>query len=783
MLQPQMEEVASVSCRGSARSGARRSHPGRIVAVALLLIPAALHAQATLDIPWEDPDRFVGAEACGECHVAEYRVWKETTHATGFKTLHVKEPAELIAGKLGFRLIKRDSLCIRCHYTPVSSTQQLRARSGVSCESCHGAARDWLSVHNDYGGKGIDYQSESATHREQRIRHSVAAGMRRPSLLYDVATTCYGCHLVPEERLVNDGGHNTGSGGFELVAWSQGKIRHNFLAARRGGGEENRERSPAQRRTMYVVGRAVELESALRGAAAATGRGVYLTAMQRRVRVALGELREIGRVTALPEVDELLRLARGVEVEVGRSVQLAAVADGIGALARGWVDLDGDRLVAVDPLMDGESTAIADSTDLPATVIATADVSPAARPGDARESDANAARPADSAALPTASTDPPESPESPEALASLEPTDSAALTDASRGSESEEPPAATPSTIHLVRRATAAARAARHRTLGTECSRCHAPQNQWWFDDPHYATAEPFFDEAPDNVQIARLYGVRPAEMARGDSVCMQCHGTVVSGRERRTVQDGVGCEGCHGAAGDYLEPHQPGDKEHGTSRPGYRAGLDLGMVELRDLDVRAATCIGCHLITDARLISAGHRTGEGFDYLGGLSRARHWDQPLEPTARLASAFEQALAVRGAPPRPPSLVARVAVEPASSPEQAGQPQDSPSATVTATTFEDNEATTGVSVSVSRGSEPRAPAPRPTTGAPVSEVAAPAARTASGARAAIAVAPAPSPPRVYSDFPEVDEQTSIEEILRILKRRLERLHAGPDGSRP
>ncbi len=62
---------------------------------------------------------------------------------------------------------------LRCHYTPQVSNDQLRAFSGVSCESCHGAGRDWINVHNDYGGKGFDHASETPEHR---ARLAVAEG-------------------------------------------------------------------------------------------------------------------------------------------------------------------------------------------------------------------------------------------------------------------------------------------------------------------------------------------------------------------------------------------------------------------------------------------------------------------------------------------------------------------------------------------------------------------------------------------------------------------------------
>ena len=42
---------------------------------------------------------------CGECHAAEYEVWKRTDHATGFDTLHRSARSREIASNLGLRLI------------------------------------------------------------------------------------------------------------------------------------------------------------------------------------------------------------------------------------------------------------------------------------------------------------------------------------------------------------------------------------------------------------------------------------------------------------------------------------------------------------------------------------------------------------------------------------------------------------------------------------------------------------------------------------------------------
>src|SRR4051812_7961763 len=122
---------------------------------------------------------------------------------------------------------------MRCHYT-VGPTR--KAVAGVSCESCHGAARDWLNVHNKWGGGAKDREQETAAAHQERIVASRTAGMLRPSTdLYGVAANCFECHTVPMETLVNKGGHKAGTSGFELVK-RVNAIRHNFLASRKTGG-------------------------------------------------------------------------------------------------------------------------------------------------------------------------------------------------------------------------------------------------------------------------------------------------------------------------------------------------------------------------------------------------------------------------------------------------------------------------------------------------------------------------------------------------------------------
>ena len=693
--------------------------------LALASLATAVRAQAPERWAREDPSKIRTAEACGECHVSAYEVWKRTPHATGFKTLHRLENAEAIAGRMGFKLIKRGSVCLTCHYTPTVQGERLRAVSGVSCESCHGAGADWIDVHNDYGGKGLDHLSEAPEHRTDRIARSIAAGMRRPSDLYALASACYGCHSVPDERLVNVGRHSIGSAGFELVEWS-GNIRHNFLDSfLNGDGTDNAERGAPRKRLMYVAGRALELEHGLRGAAAATEKGVFLKAIQRRIRGALSEVRAINSLAGAPELDDIVATVRGVDVRLGNGPALLAAAERVGDAARRFLGgRDGSRLASLDPLVEGtaEIEIADDSGEDDGAAVAEA---PAGASADAAAgSGATASAPGTTA---TSST--------------------------SGSAQASATSTAVPAEGAFKRRIR---RASAHDTLdATTCQKCHGDQNAWWFDDAHYASVDPFFERAAKNVQIARLYGLSPSKMTRGDALCMDCHGTVVTGREKREVADGVSCQSCHGAAADFLEPHQEGDKALGASRPGYVKALQLGMTELKDDAIRAAACAGCHYVTDPRLISSGHPSGTDFDYASGMAEIRHWQSSSGAAGALATAYSSELAARGAVPK--VRLARLAGVPAgaSSPDAGGQAAGS---TVSAATG------AGSTGRASRSRRPRTPRARPLSSTATAETA-----DAEGLGL---------PP-----FPEIDASTPVEEILLLLKERLELLYDAVRGEAP
>jgi len=293
-----------------------------------------------------DPHKVMGAQSCEKCHAGEIQTWKRTPHSETYLTLHRKPEAQKIADKLGIANFKSDSNCIQCHYTMGQVDNQLEAIAGVSCESCHGSAKDWIAVHNDYGGAGVTRQQESPEHRNKRLTTSIELGMRNPVNVYLVAQSCYRCHTVPDEKLVNIGGHNAGSLDFELVSWSQGTVRHNFV---RTDGKVNAEETPARLRTMFVSGMIADLEFSIRATSQATEKATFgITSAQRAAR-SLERLKSAQSKLNHPALAETIKIAQSVALKLNNKEQLEQAANKINEMGvRFGATVNGDELAAID---------------------------------------------------------------------------------------------------------------------------------------------------------------------------------------------------------------------------------------------------------------------------------------------------------------------------------------------------------------------------------------------------------------------------------------------------
>ncbi|HJZ44496.1 MAG TPA: cytochrome c family protein [Hyphomicrobiaceae bacterium] len=296
-----------------------------------------------------DPAKTVGPNACAECHKQEAEAWKGTHHFKTFRGMPRKTEANEIADKMGVRRIKSDSLCVNCHFTVQQKNNKEELVAGISCESCHGAGQDWIKVHSGFSGKTPLFESKA----EEKARWKLAdsKGMIRPRSFYLLAKNCYGCHVVPQEDLVNKGGHKTGSA-FELVSWSQGEVRHNTWYSK---GRDNVPASAARMRMLYLVGLGVELETAIRGISRAKVRWLYAFEMAKRVDRARKQLAAAAKAApGVPEIAEMVKFSYSAGLKLNNERRLTAAADGVSKLLESITEkYDGSTMVGLDSLIPG----------------------------------------------------------------------------------------------------------------------------------------------------------------------------------------------------------------------------------------------------------------------------------------------------------------------------------------------------------------------------------------------------------------------------------------------
>lgn len=310
--------------------------------------PVAYGQQPTTDLGAPETAKVVGADGCAKCHGPELQLWMQTPHYRTFDQLHRTPEARAIADKLGGGSIKRNQTCLNCHYTQQLVRNRPRVVAGVSCESCHGAAKDWLELHADYGAPGLTHDTEPPEHRAQRRQASIAAGMNNPTNVYLIARQCLSCHTTPDERLVDVGGHKAGSPDFELVAWSQGGIRHNFFS----GGGGNAPSPPERVRVMFVVGMMADLEYSLRAVALASNAGTFAQTAAARAASCKQRLWDVQRQLNDPRIAAALEPLKTLELRLGNSAAIAAAAETVGKAALEFsTSANGAEMAAIDRML------------------------------------------------------------------------------------------------------------------------------------------------------------------------------------------------------------------------------------------------------------------------------------------------------------------------------------------------------------------------------------------------------------------------------------------------
>lgn len=132
-------------------------------------------------------------------------------------------------------------------------------------------------------------------------------------------------------------------------------------------------------------------------------------------------------------------------------------------------------------------------------------------------------------------------------------------------------------------------------------------QNEYftWYKHDKHAQAFNVLGNAQSKKMASHLGIADPQK----DQTCLNCHATYVKdittqGSEFH-VEDGVGCESCHGAAENWLGSHTARDATH-------EGNLKNGMKDVVSIEARTKLCLSCHLGTDNqyvshRIMGAGH--------------------------------------------------------------------------------------------------------------------------------------------------------------------------------
>lgn len=319
----------------------------RIARLPCVLVAVMFASVATVQAG-PDASKVVGPTECAECHKDETVVWKGTHHFTTFRSMPRSDRAREIADKMGIKRVKAESQCLDCHFTNQIVDGKEKPIAGISCESCHSASKEWIKVHSEFSGK--KKETESAEEAAARWALAEEKGMIRPKLIYLLAKNCYGCHVVPQEKLVNVGGHPAGSK-FELVSWSQGEIRHNSWYSK----GVNKLASQERQRMLYVLGLVVELETALRGVGKATEKANYAKLMAKRADTARKKVGALAKL--LPDVKELasiVKLAKSAGLKLNNEAALTKAADDISVEALALsMNYDGSTFAALDKYIPG----------------------------------------------------------------------------------------------------------------------------------------------------------------------------------------------------------------------------------------------------------------------------------------------------------------------------------------------------------------------------------------------------------------------------------------------
>jgi hypothetical protein len=205
----------------------------------------------------------VGAGSCAAsgCHGgpreqgvkgSEYSVWATfDKHASAYSVLFDERSKKMEAIYSHLPGTKdahpeKNALCLKCHALETAASQPEYQSDGVSCEACHGAARDWLNQHYLPGWKGRSPEAKAAL------------GFIDTNNLLARGKACAACHVGDLSKEVN---HDLLAAGhprlaFEYSAFLTLEVKHWDEAA-------EKQRLPDLEIRTWAIGQVISAQSAL----------------------------------------------------------------------------------------------------------------------------------------------------------------------------------------------------------------------------------------------------------------------------------------------------------------------------------------------------------------------------------------------------------------------------------------------------------------------------------------------------------------------------------------
>jgi len=159
----------------------------------------------------QDPPKFTGPGSCASpsCHGSvtiktdtavmqnEYSTWVVKDKHSGAFAVLSNDVAKRISRLMDLKEPQQEPRCLGCHSLNPPNADRARsfdASDGVSCESCHGPASNWLGPHTT----GVRPGEKSWTHEQ-----SVNAGMRDLRDLGTRTEQCLTCHIGTKDYAVD----------------------------------------------------------------------------------------------------------------------------------------------------------------------------------------------------------------------------------------------------------------------------------------------------------------------------------------------------------------------------------------------------------------------------------------------------------------------------------------------------------------------------------------------------------------------------------------------------